>query len=390
MGKNRRADNARVYETMRIGIDARLYREGLGIGRYIEQLLAHLESLDTDDEYIIFLRKDKMDSYQPSSQRFHKVCLDVPWYSLTEQVVVPFVLYLHKLDLVHFPHFNVPIAYAGKYVVTIHDLLMMKHAESSRSAASSKHAFIHYIKYECYRLVVRCACSRAKKIITVSQSVKNDLISILFVRPEKIQVIYEGVHTFHGIVAAPLPEGVHKPYFLNVGNAYPHKNLSLLLDVFEHLKKENAPYMLVLCGQEDYFRTRLLAEITSRHLNNSIIHLGCVSDQQLVSLYKEAQGAIFPSFEEGFGFGALEAASLGTPVITSNINCFKETLSDAAITIDPRDAHAMIAAIRKLESDKALRKDCIERGRKRANLFSWNTTARATYAIYHELIEHTI
>lgn len=368
---------------MRIGIDARLYKAGLGIGRYIEQLLIHLEQLDCNDEYVIFLRKDMMEVYQPNNKRFKKVCLDVPWYSVAEQIIVPIVLYTYHLDIVHFPHFNVPILYAKPFIMTIHDILMMKHAESSKSAASSKHAALHWIKYQCYRFVVKVACARAQKIIAVSQSVKADLVGLLSIPEIKIEVIHEGVQMFASVVPDPLPDSICKPYYLNVGNAYPHKNISLLLDVFEQLKKERSPLMLVLCGQEDYFRDRLVHEIEKRNLNDTIIHLGYVSDGLLRNLYLHAQGVLFPSFEEGFGFGPLEAAAAGAPIIASDIPCFREMLGTCALTIDPRDPHAMLSAIHRIDSSPDLVVTMRLEGKKRVELFSWQRAAEYTHDLYH-------
>lgn len=368
---------------MRIGIDARLYKKGLGIGRYIEQLLFNLELVDSDDEFYIFLRSEMMDVYNPKNPRFKKICLDVSWYSLAEQIIVPFVMVQYRLDLVHFPHFNVPLIYPGKFVVTIHDLIMIKHADSSKSAASTRNVIVHWLKYRCYTVVLWIACFRAKHIISVSNCVKNDLMKIVGVSGKKITVIHEGVQLFAGSVDSTLPNEVTKPYFINVGNAYPHKNIALLLAVFEMYKKQNQPYQLVLCGQEDYFRDKVLEEIDSRSLREHVVHLGYVRDSQLAALYKNAQAALFPSFEEGFGFGALEAAAQEIPIIASDIPCFRETLGDAALYIDPTDVNDMIRAIHRIESDAGIRKRLIDQGMKQVQRFSWTQAAEQTYAIYH-------
>lgn len=367
---------------MRIGIDARLYKKGLGIGRYIEQLLIHLESIPSDDEFVIFLRKDMMQAYAPSSRRFKKVCMDVGWYSFAEQLIVPIVMYAQRLDMAHFPHFNVPILYPGRYIVTIHDILMLRQKQSSRSAASTRHWLIHWVKYQCYRIVLRIACKRACAVIAVSKTVKNDLINVLSIPGTSVEVVTEGVKTFRKQSNIPLPSVVRHPYYLNVGNAYPHKNISILLDVFELIKNTEHPHMLVLCGQEDFFQKRLQKEIMSRGLESVVVHLGYVSDQQLAALYQHAAGAIFPSLEEGFGFGPLEAASAGVPVIVSDISCFHETLDNAALFIDPQNPHAIIAAITTLESDPEKRNDLIDAGMRRVELFSWTETARKTHELY--------
>ena len=383
MGTDGRTDSSYTQLVMKIGIDARLYKSGLGIGRYIEQLLYHLERIDSDDEYVIFLRSEMMDQYFPSNPKFKKVRLNIGWYSLAEQLIVPWILATYKIDCMHFPHFNVPIFYPGRFIVTIHDLIMMKHPDSSKSAASTRHRCVHWLKYRCYLAVIRIAVLRADAIIAVSNCVKNDLEKLLAIRANTITVIHEGVHSFEKVPDAVLPPSIQKPYYINVGNAYPHKNIPFLLNVFEELKRRSASCMLVLVGQQDYFRERIIERIRAKNLSDTVIHLGFVSDAQLWALYRHARAALFPSFHEGFGFGPLEAASAGTPLIVSNIPCFHETLGDAALYIDPRDIHAMIASITVLESDSVQRASLIQRGKERASLFSWDRAAKKTPTLYH-------
>ncbi len=367
---------------MRIGIDARLYKKGLGIGRYIEELLLHLETLGSNDEYIIFLRSEMMEVYKPLRNNFTKVCIDVPWYSLAEQIVLPLVLMKHRLDVMHFPHFNVPLLYCGDTIVTIHDLLMMKRKASSRSAVSTKHPLVHWFKYQCYRIVVSVACYRARAIIAVSQCTKDDIIRLVGVSHSKIFVIHEGVHSFGDAKEEPILAVIHTPYYINVGNAYPHKNCTLLLDTFERLQEQQDPAMLVFCGQEDYFRDALRKEIIRRGLRNTV-HVGYVSNEQLASLYQNAEAALFPSFEEGFGLGALEALSQGTPVIASRIPCFQEILGTAAHFIDPTDVDDMLRAIQTLKSDQAYREKLQQNGYGRIAYFSWHSAAQETHSLYH-------
>src|SRR4051812_11445328 len=107
---------------MRIGIDARFYSES-GVGRYIRNLIKHLQELDSKNEYFIFLLKKNYDILEFKNEKFHKVLADFKWYGATEQIKLPKLLRKYDLDLVHFPHFNVPVFYKGKYVVTVHDLI---------------------------------------------------------------------------------------------------------------------------------------------------------------------------------------------------------------------------------------------------------------------------
>lgn len=174
---------------MRIGIDARFYGPGgKGIGRYTQKLIASLEKFDHENEYYIFLRQKNFDLYEPKNPKFHKVLADYPEYSfLKEQLLFPLRLYIHRLDFVHFLHFNIPLLYRGKFVVTIHDLI---HHQSSKSA-SKKPFLLFYGKKFLYFLVIRYAIKKARKIITVSSYTKIEIIKKYKVKPEKIIVTYE-------------------------------------------------------------------------------------------------------------------------------------------------------------------------------------------------------
>ena len=106
---------------MRIAIDGRLINES-GIGRYIRNLLDNLAILDKENKYFILLKKRDLEKFN-WGKNFEKVEADFGWYSATEQIKLPQILNKLNLDLTHFPHFNVPLLFRGKFIVTIHDLI---------------------------------------------------------------------------------------------------------------------------------------------------------------------------------------------------------------------------------------------------------------------------
>lgn len=174
---------------MRIGIDARFYGPiGTGIGRYLEKLIENLEKIDDQNEYFIFLRRENFDSYQPKNRNFQKVLAPYPWYSISEQIFLPILLYKYKLDLVHFPHYNVPFFYFGKFVVTIHDLIITRF---NTTKATTRHWLAYKIKRLFYHLVIRNAVCRAKKILAVSNFTKSEIMKVFKIKEEKIIVAYE-------------------------------------------------------------------------------------------------------------------------------------------------------------------------------------------------------
>ncbi len=172
---------------MRIGIDARFWGFKVGIGRYTEKLIEHLEKNDNQNDYFIFLRKQGLDSYHPTNKRFYKMPADNRWYSFKEQILFPRQLYKQKLDLVHFLHFNVPLLYFGKFVVTVHDL-----TQRSMTKSASKLSWPFFLfKKAAYRLVIWSAFKRAEKIIAISDFTKRQIIKYYKTNPDKITVVYE-------------------------------------------------------------------------------------------------------------------------------------------------------------------------------------------------------
>ena len=151
---------------MRIGIDARLYgNKHTGIGRYAKNLILNLAKTDRKNTYIIFGKKD-IESEISSLKRFKFVKLNTPIYSLAEQIINPIVFLRAKLDLLHVPHFNAPILYPGKLVITVHDLI--KHISTGKETTTHS-TVVYWIKQIIYRLVVFINIKKASVIITPSK-----------------------------------------------------------------------------------------------------------------------------------------------------------------------------------------------------------------------------
>lgn len=359
---------------MKIGIDARLYgTKHRGLGRYTQKLIQYLERIDAVNEYYIFLQQDNFDDYAPSTSNFKKVLADYRPYSLKEQLLFPFVLYAHHLDLVHFPHFSAPLLYLRRYIVTIHDLLI-SHYPSSR--ATTLPSWLYVIKVFVYKFTIKLIARHAQQIITVSEYTKNDIVKLLKISASKISVTHEGIDL---VTTSPqVIETAHAPYLLYVGAAYPHKNLERLVEAFGIYSQENPETQLILVGKHDFFYKRL---IENTH-NKQIIFPGYVSDIELANLYQNATAYIFPSLLEGFGLPALEAQAHGVPVISSSTGSLPEILGDSAMYFNPENIQEIASTIRSICADQNLQKQLREKGEANLKRFSWQEMAKATYDIY--------
>jgi len=384
--------------TKRIGIDARFYGPiGKGLGRYTQEVVDNIIRLDQENEYVVFLRRENFDEFKTDNlPRVKKVLAEVRWYTLAEQIIMPWIIYKEKLDLIHFPHFNVPILCPTKLIVTIHDLILINFPTKK---ATTLGPVTYFIKNIGYRLTIWLALIRAKTIIAVSQFTKDDIVQHFRVSPEKIIVTHEGVSDFTKNESKALSIADHnqtllkhhidRSYILYVGNAYPHKNLETLLNVFNDLLKKRPNLQLVLVGKEDHFYSKIKQqardmEISIPDKNSPVIFTNYVNDLELADLYSHAMIYIFPSFYEGFGLPPLEAMAKGLVVASSSTASMPEILGEAAIYFNPYDAADIQEKIITLLDMPELRAELIKRGLEQVKKYNWQACAVATLSVYQK------
>jgi glycosyltransferase involved in cell wall biosynthesis len=180
--------------------------------------------------------------------------------------------------------------------------------------------------------------------------------------------------------------GLPSEYLLYVGTIQPRKNLDTLIEAFYRLKKSaSIEDKLVIVGRKGWLYEKLFARIKELHLESEIIFTGFVPDEELPFIYDRARVFLYLSLFEGFGLPPLEAMACGVPVITSNTTSLPEVVGDAGITVSPTDIDGVSAAIMRILSDPPLAAHLREAGRARAALFSWETAARETLAVYTQV-----
>ena len=325
---------------MRIGIGCRKIAD-FGIGTYIRGLLGALADLG-GYEYIAFGPRS-IDSTLPSG--VVHVVVDAPKYSIRELFTVGRNI---RLDLFHAPHYVVPFLRVP-FVVTIHDLIHLHH----RNPLARTYA----------RTMIGRAVRRSRRVITVSSSVRDDVVGV-FGYPEKIAVTPNGVDP----IFSPAGKKAESRYFLFVGNDKPHKNVDRLMEAFARVTDAQ----LVLAGGEfERFRNR-----------DRVVLAGFVPQEELAALYRGAIALVIPSLEEGFGLPALEAMACGAPVITSTAPALIEITGDAALHVDARSIDAIADAMTRVLRDPSSRDLMIARGLDRAKNFTWRRCAELTREIY--------
>jgi len=366
-----------------------------GIGRYIERLILEFEKLKDENRYTLFMNSETAKSVNLDSGKFKIIKTDVPWYSLKEHFVMPKLIRDSRVDIMHWPHLNVSYWCPVPYVVTIHDLIVMHFPESR---ATTLPDWKYKLKLWAYNKILRNAVNRAQKIITVSEFTKRDIVKNLNIDESKIKVIYLGVDKMilgtQKLSNTPQFEKylfdkfkIHNRYLLYVGSAYPHKNLEMLVDVFQILKKQyNRNWQLVLVGRIDEFYRRLQSYVKrniDENIQPDIIFTNELSNKDLDGVYRGAKLFVFPSVYEGFGLPPLEAMSHAVPVVASKQASIPEVLSDAAYYFDPKDKKNITQAIDILGGMHRMQDEFKEKGLERAEQFSWDKTAKETIEVYN-------
>lgn len=224
----------------------------------------------------------------------------------------------------------------------------------------------------------RDAARRAAAIITVSEFTRSQVVSLLGVEAARVRVVH------HGIRALPqTDEAAREKMILNVGAIQTRKNIARLVGAFETL---GAEWKLVLAGSDGFGSAEIHQRIANSPARERILARGYLPPHELGALYRRAAVFAFPSLDEGFGMPVLEAMAAGTPVLTSNRSALPEVAGNAALLVDPLDTESIVAGLRELTGNEALRTDLSHRGKARAGLFSWKKAVRETWNVYREIL----
>lgn len=330
-----------VLFRMRITIDARMMGAGAarGIGRYIEELIRAMLAIAPMHTYCLLERYPDSSPFLGHSSVEH-VHADIPWYGFAEQIHLPVIIRTTKPDIVHIPHWNVPVFDAHPRVVTIHDLILLEEPDSA--SVTTRGPVVAALKRAGYHLALRNALTRSRRIL-VPSVFSRQWIERRFAVHAPITITGEGM---------PEPDesswrepNLETPYILYVGSAYPHKNLDKLLDAWKLVEARQERVSLVIAGKRDDFMRRLETQSAKNGLCR-VRFEGEVGEERLRNLYAEALAFVFPSRLEGFGLPPLEALAYGCPVLSSNAGSLPEVLGkDGIVFFKPGDPNAILEAI---------------------------------------------
>lgn len=367
---------------MHIAIDARMpaYRQG-GISQYIRRLLPALAAIDQENDYTVLASRKQEGRLRPAAPNFREGRLLTPAHHRLERWSLGLEVLARRPDVLHSPDFIPPAFGARRRVITVHDLSFLHYPE--HLTAESRRYYNEQIGW---------AVAVADRISADSEHTRQDLIRMVGAPPETVVTIPLAANPLYRqpvepeAVAVTLAGlGLEAGYVLFVGTLEPRKNVPLLLRAYQLARNEGvvAP-SLVLAGSKGWLYNEIFATVEDLELRDTVRHLDGVDDVTLAHLYHGAGLLAMPSLYEGFGLPALEAMHCGCPVIASDRGSLPEVVGEAGLLLPPDNPVAWAEALVRVLGDGALRAEMARAGRRQAETFSWEKTARATLALYEE------
>ncbi len=382
---------------MKIGIDIRCLSEGrrTGVEEYTFNLLNNLFSLDRKNEYVLFFNSFSKPKISFSQwKKYPNVKIKV--FRIPNKIL-NFLFWLFNwpkidgiiggTDVIFFPN----IIFSSwskktKAILTVHDLSFERYPEHFSLKRRLWHFFIN----------ARRLCRKADKIITVSDSSKDDITELYNIPEEKINVIYSAVSEEFRVIdrndfkLIEIKEKYGLPYkfILFLGTIEPRKNIIAIIRAYNQFRElENSElkkYKLVIAGEKGWKGTEIFSEIKNSPYLKDILKLGFISPEDKPYFYNLASLFIYPSFFEGFGFPPLEAMKCSVPVIASNNSSIPEIVGSAGILVDPEKPQEICSAMKEILLSKELVSKLKEKGVAQSRKFSWKKTAEETLKLIHQ------
>lgn len=364
----------------RIGFDARLIG-ALGIGRYISGLLPPIADLLDDRLIVIASSRDAALVHAMVGGRARVEIIDAAPYRLAEQTRLLTGLLRLRLRLVHFPHYNLPLAFRDRFVVTIHDLFSYRFPEIHSGP----------LPRTLNRALIRNAVARAKVIVTPSQATAAELWARFPQSRDRTACVAEATDERFGPVRNPESEaawqrylGIRPPYILYLGQWKTYKNLAVLIQAFEGVLARRPDAQLVIAGSDP--RHPEIPQAAARLPQGAIALPGRVPDEAVADLYRGAAAVALPSLAEGFGLPALEAMACGVRLVCSDVPPLREIADGVASFCPPTDAACFTGALLgALEPPAGDQRPAL--GIARAQTYSWRKAAEETVAIYERALD---
>ena len=373
---------------MNIGFDAkRIVRNGSGLGNYGRTLVNDLAEI-VDPENMLYLYapdegNEHLRKQVSDSKRIQFVYPSKTWLkSLWRSRGIVKDLQRDHIDIYHGLSGELPVGIRQsgiKSVVTIHDLIFMRHPE-----------YYHWWDVKIYATKFRKTVKEADRIIAISERTKRDIIELGGVDPERIKVIYQSCGaTFRYPANEDKKQEVNARYLLppryiiNVGTIEERKNILLAVKAMEQLPEDLS---LVIVGRSTPYALKVKRYVEEHHLSNRVIFLHDVTNADLPAIYQMAEACVYPSRYEGFGIPVIEAIQSGLPVVACTGSCLEEAGGPDCLYVNPDDVQGMAESIRQLLPGAENRELRILRSQEYIRRFEGNNVAEQVMRVYQEVL----
>lgn len=348
----------------------------------MQRLLEHLHD-DFDDDghkYTALVPSVVANKWQDRLPRFDVRAANQKWYGFSEQISLAWQLHKLKPDLVHFTMPQQPLVWTGPAVTTIHDMTLIDF-----ESIGNKNPHIYRFKKWVFTKMVAVVMARAKAVIVPTNFVKLALENHYPKTDKNTIVVTHEAGEIPDVEPESISELENKKFLFFVGNAFPYKNVGLIIEAFAKIKFDFPDIHLALAGKKDEFYRDLENEAKSKGIED-IHFLGFIKDSEKRWAFQNAEAFVTASLSEGFCIPLLEAMIEGAPVIAANASCLPEVAGDAAVYFDPKSAEDLATKLTKLLNDPEQKTKLTELGHKRVAKFSWSKMTRETRDIYNKII----
>ena len=349
---------------MRIGVNSRIYQNSeSGIPYYVKLLYSSILKIDRINDYTFFqTSKAKM----LGNTRTVNLPENLLGNFLFDSLLVNSLVKRERIDAFHGTSCSLPVARIKgvRYVVTIHDLAFLTYPE-----------FYSKIYRTYFWFVVKYSLQNADMVVCDSESTRKDVLNYFRIPESRVKTVYLGVNEafLQNEKKTPL---LKERYFLSITTHPKRKNILRVLEAMaaSNVLRELQYIIAGLISKEHL--TELTEIISQLNLQDNVIVRGYVSEDELISLYQNAEFLVYPSLYEGFGFPILEAMASFCPVITSDTSSLVELNPQADWRVNPENIEEMTF---KMEKMAVLSKDeraaLTTKNRKFAEGFRWHKTA---------------
>lgn len=377
---------------MIIGIDGNEanVKKRVGIGQYAYQVLMHINRIQNsefrnqndDVKFLIYLKDKPLDDFPPESERWSYVVIG-PSPMWTHFALPLRLLFSRNKPNVFFSpsHYAPRMTTIAQYI-SIMDMSFIRYPQLFTT--KDRLQLTNWTAY---------SVRKARKIFTISEFSKKEIVEIYNLPENKVVVTYPGYDDKSFVIGHSSLEGkerkilsvkygIRDNYLLFVGTLQPRKNVVGLINAYNNIiqKYKSRALYLVIIGKKGWQYEEIFYTINKLGIEEKVRIMEFIADGDLPIFYRNANCFVLPSFYEGFGLPVIEAMACGCPTIVSNVSSLPEITKSASYYVDPNDTEKISCAIEKILTYNKLRNDLIKKGLERVKYFSWQRCAQKTLA----------